>query len=288
MPDPIPAVLGAIERPKDERDFPLGAAQVPTARPSVFHPDISWFVRNYQGQTPMCGEHAGSHLKLLLDYYATTGQLKVRKNPRYGSIKLKTPSSPVYDGYAIDAGTDMRSIFKWLKNVGADDYDPLENDVTLPLTQYCDQSVVTPAMDANAATGKISNYAFGLADFDSLCQYIFQNKAVLLLIKCDDGFWGTKTPTFTNAKYGHFIVAYGYDESGVYVIDSADPEDAHAFKFIAKQYITSEFFLESGTAVNVPPSVKQALSAQQISLAQQILADIEQALGLIRKEAVQA
>jgi hypothetical protein len=280
--------LGALERPKDDRDFPLGAAQVPRTRPPFFVQDISWFQRNYQGQTAFCGEHAGAHFKAILDFVALS--TKGRKSPRYGAIKLKDPKSPVYDGYDIDAGTDMRSIFKWLQKIGADDYEPLENDFTLPSPHYCDPSVITPAMDASAAQSKISSYAFGATDFESVCQAIYQNKAVLLLIKCDDGFWGSDTPTFTTPKYGHFVVAFDYDETQGYVrvIDSAEPNTSFAIKKVNKQYFQPQFVLESGTAVDLLPSIAHALSTQQISLAQQILEDIKQVLILIGKEIGQA
>jgi hypothetical protein len=294
-----PTKLGAIERPKDPRDILLGSVQAPATIPYPYIPDISWLVRNYQGQTSFCGEHAGSHFKAILDH-SEIMPLAVRYTPRYGAIKLKTPDSPVADGYGPDAGTDMRSIFKWLETLGADTFEPLENDVTLPIATYLQSSVVTPDMDANAATQKIGSYAFGneQLDFESLCQAIYLNDAVLLLIKCDDGFWGTATPTFTTAKYGHFIVAFGYDENSIRIIDSAEPNDAFAIKTIAKEYITPTFFFESGTAVDIPRAVKQALitstalpisvraalTSGQLSLAAQILNDIEAALALIQKE----
>lgn len=245
--------LKANPRPKDGRDILLGGAAAPVPIPPALHVDLSWLKRNFQGKTYFCGEHAGTHLKAILDYGASTyNGADTRKTPRYGAIKLKDPKSPVCDGFAIDAGTDMRSIFKWLQKVGAADFEPLENDVTLPHATYCDPNVVTPAMDANAATSLISNYGFGNTDFNSLCQYIYQSKAVLLLIKCDDGFFGTSIPTFTTQKYGHFVVAYDYDLNGIYVIDSADPVDAFALKYISKQYITPKFIIESGTALDTP------------------------------------
>ena len=192
----------------------------------------------------------------------------------------------------------MTAIFKWLDKVGADDYEPLENDVMLPLATYCDPTAVTPAMDADAANQKISSYAFDALTFEALQQAIYQNKAVILLIKCDDGFWGTSTPTFTQPLYGHFIVATGYDENNIRVIDSAEPNNAFAIKMINKQYITSQFFFESGTAIDLPPNLKQALTtgtpiapsvqhaltSGQVSLAEQILTDIGAALSLIQKE----
>ena len=291
-----PTKLGALERPKDERDILLGSVQAPAQIPASSIPNISWLERNFQGQTTFCGEHAVSHFKAILDY--DPASLIPHYTPRYGAIKLKTPGSPVCDGYAPDAGTDMRSLFRWLETLGTDDFEPLENDVTLPIATYLEASAVTPDIDENAGLKKIASYAFGALDFESLCQAIYQNKAVLLLIKCDDGFWGTKTPTFTTAKYGHFICAFGYDAAGIYVIDSADPDDAFAIKYIEKIYITPEFFFESGTAVDLPPIVKQALTTAQpvpasvqkaltsgqISLAEQILNDIEAALSLITKE----
>jgi hypothetical protein len=292
-----PKNLGALERPKDPRDVLLGTVQAPVQIPATFIPDVqAWLQRNYQSQTPFCGEHAGSHFKAILDN-VESGAVE-RKSPRYGAIKLKSPSSPVYDGVPIAEGTTMTGIFKWLEKVGADDYEPLENDVTLPLAAYCDPSAVTPAMDANAATSVISSYAFGATDFASLCQAIYQNKAVIILIKCDDGFWGTSTPTFTTPTYGHFVVAYGYDGEGIYVVDSAEPENQFAFKHILGQYITPAFFFEAGTAIDLPPAVKQALttntpvpasvtqalSTGQLSLAGQILQDIEAALALIKQE----
>jgi len=263
--------LRAIERPKDDRDLLLGSVQAPVAIPASFLPDNSWLQRNFQGQTAFCGEHAGSHFKAILDYYATNSP--TRKSPRYGAIKLKSPSSPVCDGFPIDAGTDMRSIFKWLQKVGAADYEPLENNVLLSSTDYVNPAVITPAMDANAATSKIGPYAFGNTDFESLCQYIFKNKAALLLVKCDDGFWGTKATTFTTPKYGHYVVADGYDKNAGYIraIDSADPNPAFWIKTIAKQYITPQFIRESGTAVDaavVQQAVQQVVNQASVIVTQ--------------------
>lgn len=279
--------LGAIERRPDPREILLGSVQAPITIPASYIPDISWLVRNYQGETSFCGEHAGTHLKAILDHQ--TGAVE-RKTPRYGVIKLKDPASPLRDPYAIDAGTDMPSIFKWLQKAGAADFEPLENPVTDPDAVYCDPSLVTPDIDANAAQSKISSYAFCEANYESICQAIYQNKAVILLIKCDSGFWHTKNPTFTTPEYGHFITAYAYDENGIYIVDSADPDDTNAFKFIAKEYITPTFFYEAGTAIDLSPSVKAIAihptltPEEKTSIIQQILTDISQAVSLIKQE----
>jgi hypothetical protein len=266
--------LGGLERPADERDLLLGGA-APVSIPTSFVPDYSsWFKRNYQGQTEFCGQHAGTHFKAILDFVASNGMAQERKSPRYGVIKMKTPGSPVYDGYPVTAGTDMRSIFKWLQQVGADDFEPLENDVTLPLTEYCNASLITPEIDANAAQSVISNYAFGNTDFESLCQLIYTKKAVLILLKCDSGFWGTSTPTFTAATYGHFVVAYGYDTTGIWIIDSADPSNEFAFKHIATEYITPTFIYESGTAID--PAQVQAIKSAVVTDAAAVVQEVAQ------------
>lgn len=271
----------AQERPKDDRDILLGAVQAPVSIPDTFLPDNSWLQRNFQGQTPFCGEHAGTHLKAILDYYAN-GTAK-RYSPRYGVIKLKAPGSPLNDGFAISAGTDMRSIFKWLQKAGAADFEPLEDDVTLPTSKYCDASVVTPAIDANAAQSTIDSYAFGNTDFQSLRQDIFQNKAVLLLIRCDDAFWGTANPTFTTPQYGHYVVADGYTPTAIRVIDSADPNTATWVKMIGKQYVTPTFIKESGTGVDIPPEVKQQLTQSAPAPLPQVIQSTQQNVWILQQ-----
>jgi hypothetical protein len=291
MPQSIPAFLGGRERPKDDRDFPLGATSLPGTRPATLGANLSWLTRNYQAQLPVCGPHAGTHNKAIQDQgagYAATPHY----TPRFTTIRMKDPSSSVYDGYPADAGTDMRSLLNTFKAVGANTFEPLENDTLLSLADYVSPSAVTPAMNADALTRLISAYAFGNADYDSIANAVWQWKSGIVLIKCDEGFWGTSTPTFTNPTYGHFVTAYDYDDDkgGIWVLDSAEPNNAFAQKFISKEYITDTFFFELGTTVDIPPAVQQVLShptmtqAQKLSLAQQILADIAAALSDISKE----
>lgn len=260
--------LGALPRPKDERDILLGKVQAPVSIPATFLPDNSWLQRNFQGQTPFCGEHAGTHLKAILEHQDNAST--PRFTPRFGAIKIKDPKSSVYDGFPIDAGTTMTAIFTWLKMIGADSYEPLENDVTLSLPTYCDPSVVTENMGLDATNHKIISYAFDALTFEDLQQAIYQNKAVLILIKCDEGFWGTATPTFTTPTDGHFVVADGYSADAIRVIDSADPNPAFAVKMINKQYIIPQFFYESGTALDVPLAQLQAIVSQASQVAAQI------------------
>jgi hypothetical protein len=277
--------LGAIERTPDERDFPLGAVAVKGTRPTTRNADVSWLERNYQAELPFCGPHAGTHNKAIQDH-DQENVATPHYTPRFTAIRMKDPSSPVYDGYAPDVGTDMRSLLKAFQTAGANTFEPLQNDTALSIGDYLTPSAVTPAMIADAGTRLIKSYAFGNADYDSIADAVWNVGSAIVLIKCDDGFWGTATPTFTNADYGHFVTVYDWnDEEGcLYVVDSAEPNPAFALKKIAKQYVTPTFFRELGTTVDLPPSVHAALSSGQIAIAQQILIDIQKAISLIKQE----
>jgi hypothetical protein len=248
----MPKNLGARERVRrpDERKLELGGAVSTEAHTPV---DLSWLQVNQQSITPFCGEHAGTHLQAILEYPIIN-----RFSPRYGVIKLKTPSSPVYDGFSIEEGTDMAAIFKWLKTFGADLYEPLENNVSLPLNanqgDYLDPTQITPEMDTAASNHKDIDFAYSdTVTYETIVQAIQHYKAVILLIKCDEGFWGTSNPTFTQPLYGHFVVAYDYDATGIFVVDSAEPNLQYSLKHIATEYIMSQFFFELGTAVDALP-----------------------------------
>ena len=266
--------LGAKQRPKDPRDILLGTAQAPVVIPTSYIPDMTWFVRNYQGQTPFCGEHAGTHFLAILEHQSSP-TVNQRFSPRYGAITLKTSTSPVYDGFPVEVGTTLTAILKWLQKVGADSFEPLENNIALPLDakvgDYLDPTAVTSAMDTDAANHKISAYGFDALTLTNLQQAIYQSKAVIILIKCDDGFWGTSNPTFTTAEYGHFVVAYSYDETGIFVVDSAEPNIDYIFKRIDQKYITPQFFFESGTGIDAT-QIKQIVTAAS-EISQEIATD---------------
>jgi hypothetical protein len=260
--------LGALPRPVDDRDLLLGSVAAPIEIPATFLPGNTWLQRNYQGQTPYCGPHALSHLKAILERNENPLSAP-HYTPRYLWIRVKQ-----IDGQPLEAGTDMRSLFKILQQWGADDYEPLENPVTFPIAEYSELSAITPYMDTNAAPKKISSYAFDALDFASLQQLIYRFKAVLLLIRCDNGFWGTSTPTFTTTPYTHFVVADGYDENNIRVIDSADPDNAFAVKMINKEYVTPRFVIESGTAID--PATANAIKSAIVTDSAAVVQDVAQ------------
>ncbi len=280
--------LGAIERQPSGQDFPISATLITTTRPTTLGAGMSWFKRNYQGQLPFCGPHAGSHNKAIQDHRFNPNWAS-RYTPRYNATRMKDPTDPLYDGYPVDAGTDMRSLFRSFQIPGgADEFEPLENDVSLPIEQYTDPMAITQDMDRVASQSLIKSYAFDLTPggptYDSIADALWAWRSEILLIKCDDGFWGTKYPTFTNPLYGHFITAYDWDDSkgGLWIVDSADPSDAMAFKFISAEYINPEFFYEAGTTVDIPPAAHQALLEGKLDIAKMIIVEAQKAINKLK------
>lgn len=202
----------------------------------------------YQKNYPACGAHSGVHLKEIQENLETG--LNNKFSPAFLWKKIK-----LIDGFPAEDGTDMKSIFKVLTESGVCDYVMLPNRYTETLKEYTDASVLTKEMLDNAQPRGISSYAFAKTDMDNLKTQIWLNKAVVILIQCDNGFFGTDTPTFKKRPYGHFCVATGYDKNGIYVQDST--EIAYPVKYIKDEY--APFIIQAGTTIDLPNSVIEKL-----------------------------
>ena len=268
---------GAQTRKLDLRDIHLGKIQLPVLLPASHVANIAGITRVWQGAFPACGSHSGAHLLAILKFIQTT--VKQYLSPHYLWDKIK-----LIDGYPLESGTDLRSILKTLQNWGACDYNLLPNDYTQTLQQYSDASVITDEMAQNGQTRVIlPNYGFiDNPTVDELKQAIFQNNAVIVLIRCDGGFFGTSTPSFTKETYGHFIVAYGFDDAEqiFYTIDSAEKDNTLALKKINYKYIS--FIKEVGTCVEAPVGYVDGLK-KQVQLLQTLLQLWQKLTALLKK-----
>jgi hypothetical protein len=251
-----PLNLGAIERTDDKRDIDLGAVQAPVTRPETNFSDVSQLPTYFQGNQPACGAHAGTWFKVRKDTRDTG--TPANYTPKFTWNDIKT-----FDGYALEVGTDMRSIFKSLQKTGACDYALLPNTVEESIESY-GRTPLTQAMKDNAVTKKTGNYAF-LQDlsFEGVCDAVYQNGEVILLIKCDSGFFRNTTPTFTQPLYGHFVVAYNrFDKDYIWVKDSTEKDPQFSVKKIHRRYFQPQFIREGGTAVNLPPIVVKVATSR--------------------------
>lgn len=246
-----PFGFGAVERPLDPRDFTLGAVQTPVSIPAVYLPDISSVPTHHQHKLPTCGANAFCWLQ----EFKFSGHF----TPRYSWIGFKK-----IDGFPLDAGTDMRSIFKSGATDGVCDNVLLPDNSFLDLSVYSDPSVVTSSMKKNGELNKVSTYAFtNSPSMNQMKQAIYQNKVVLALVRVGEE-WYTKPngatsyqerdimPLRTPKKVisGHFITLYGYDNNYIYFKNSWGTEWARGGSgYFSANYLP--WVNEIGTVVNV-------------------------------------
>jgi hypothetical protein len=217
--------LGGREKTIDNRDIPLGAVAIGAPKTYTFAPTFTNFGAfhsdvEYQGQQPACGAHSGTkHMGIQDD---------TRYTPRFTWTNIKT-----FDGNPLEAGTDLRSIFKSLTKTGAVDFDLLGNDITGTLQAYA-HPTITPEMTANAATHKAPGYGFA-TDFtlNGLKQYIYDHGSIVLLFRVGNEMWTAPngTPSWAEKDIlplrppatvvsGHFVVCHSYDDQYIYFINS--------------------------------------------------------------------
>lgn len=236
-------VPGGVERPKDKRDFKLGQYQAPQEIPKTYATDISLARVHYQNGWPTCGANAGTHLKEIQEalQYGTTQDY----SPRFLWRAIKD-----IDGHPLEVGTDSRSLVKAVKTMGVADYSLLPNDYSQSLALYSRPSISSD-MYANAKPRGINGYAFiNSPTVEELKQAIFQNKVVILLMWVDDGFFGTSKPTYTQKyKYGHFVVAYGYNDKEFLLLDSTERNTALSTKIVPFSKV--DFVREVATVIDL-------------------------------------
>lgn len=247
---------GAVIRPEDPRDIELGRVQAPTKIPSIYIPDMEWFTRHYQGPIPACGAFAHAHFKQIVQHYDDSA-IQVPISPSFSWREIK-----LIDNIKPEDGTSDLAIFKVDTSKGALEYGKLNESISQSLEDYTDSTPITPEMEEEANVRIGNKYAFvRVPDFEDVKQAIWNNKACILLLRGDNGFWETTETSFNIIKWGHFAVAYGWDETGIWIVDSAEREDKYGFKHIDKKYFPSQFCVELGTSIDLADSwVKMLIS----------------------------
>lgn len=213
--------LGGNDKPQDDNDIKLGAAApVVYTFPKELTNKKAWeAVIEYQGDEPACGAHGGAVLKGL-----SRGK---RFSPRAQWADLKS-----FDGWPIDSGTDIRSIFKSItKNLGAVDFDLYGNDVSLSSKEYA--KPLTAALRAAGVKYTGDGYGF-INDLSwyGLKQFISDHGPTIMLVRVGNEWWTDKkgngswsekdilplrTPNPITS--GHFIIAHSYDEKYIYFLN---------------------------------------------------------------------
>lgn len=200
--------LGAIPRKKDTRDYKPQALGMGAPYPDTFSTPVTNIYM--QGTYGTCGAHAGAALMNALK--------GIVSSPKYLWKRIKQ-----IDGFPLDGGTDMRSIFKALQTWGICALAVMDNSLEQDIQHYSDPSEITPGIDANAANNKIGSYGFiDNPTMEQIKQAIYTYKAVVLLVDCGDGWWLPSWGPLNNPLHlgnfvgHHFVVATQY---GLTIID---------------------------------------------------------------------
>lgn len=194
-----------------DRDNILGTGPIP----EKFIPDISWHIQNFQGSTPTCGAHSGSHFKAFLDKSDTGVN---RYSPMFLWRAIKT-----FDGFKPNQGTTIEAIMKALRSFGICDWSLLPSELSIDETKQA-YTALTEEQKNNAQPRIIKSYAITYTPtHDEVKSIIYKDKVSVLLLQFDGKWWsGTVHDSNGTKIYGHFVIAYGYDKDYIYVIDSAD------------------------------------------------------------------
>ncbi len=287
-----PLGFGGIQRTVDDRDFELASYSPPITIHDTFIQDVSNIPVYNQGKYSTCGAHAGAFLdsKLQTDKTGSVQSL----SPKYLWDQIKQ-----IDGFSLEEGTDMRSIFRSLVNTGDCDLSLLANDPGNSIQNYSSIRNVTDVMRYNAYQKDLQNYAFiNNPTWDQIKQAIFQNKAVLALVDIGDGWWLPDwqhvLPITLGKKVGHhFVTLHSYDLNRIYFRNSwgtdwGNQGDGH----FDHSYLPH--ILEIGTAIVLPApyvfkrDLQRGMANSDIVHLQRILGVIDTGFfGLLTFAAVQ-
>lgn len=212
--------LGGQKKTVDVNDIHLGGAgPIQYTHPTTLTNAKAWTMTvEYQGGQPACGAHAGAEIKDL--------SLGSRFSPRFTWEDLKS-----FDGWPIDSGTDIRSIFKSVTKTGVLDFAQLGNDVSLPETVYA--QAPTAQMRSLAAPNAGMGYGF-ITDlsFDGLKQFITDHGPTIILLRVGAEWWTAANGQSSWAEKdilpvrppqsvvsGHFVLAHSFDEQYIYFLN---------------------------------------------------------------------
>ncbi len=177
--------MGAIISPKDYRDH-IAASEVAATLAHVNLPDTAPTLLAepmMQAKEPACVAHSAIDL-LKLYWLRKTGKW-IDFSPRFLDTLVKR-----IDGQdRATGGTYPRLVMKLAVQYGCATTATLPNDTNLPPLQYRDDSILTPAVFAEAAKYKIPGYVQIPCDFQSTRAAIFLYGAVSTLFQIGNEMW---------------------------------------------------------------------------------------------------
>lgn len=263
-------VMGAILSDPDYRDH-IAAASVYASLtdafaagqlPQQFETDITQLGKVLsQKQTPSCVSHAWA-LVMKYWWWKKTGEI-VDFSPRFLDILSDETWIP------LDGGRVPRTVCKISAKFGCCTMKTLPNDTTLPLAEYRDKDVITPAMYAEAAKYKIPGYIRvpdeSVSDFRKI---IMRLGLVSGLFNISDNFWkpsrkGEDIDPLQpkRSQYNHQMVVRGWN--GIY--NKLRNSWGSSWGFAGEGSYSAEawlpFIYEGWAIVGLPDDLKNLLTA---------------------------
>lgn len=204
MQEPNLSNFGGLESPKDDRDF-LGSGQASISHPSIYLPDNSKLPVYNQltgtgGQTA-CGGVSGTKLQNIL--LGFQGDL---------SWRFVFALTTKITGLSPEQGTYGRAIMQVLQKYGVCRAELFPNDTSFSLKDFADWTKIPQAAYIDALSRRIGPYAITpLISFDTICQAIYDYRAVLIL----KSPWTPASWWPYPSNSGHFFIGEGYNKSQI-------------------------------------------------------------------------
>jgi hypothetical protein len=257
-----------------------------------------------QDKQPACGGYSGQYSLVLYLY---------RQLVAKGLIPAYYPLSPraayalekTVDGLGIEVqGTDIEAIAKMRVLLGICLEAMFPSDTNLALDVFDNWTVASEDARADALTRATAESYFFLGTnptFQSIKDAIYNYGDVILEVEVGEE-WYTAPHGVTSWAAadilplrppktiidGHFINATQFDAESIYGPNSwSEAWGANGWFQMQENYMP---FVVNGLVFHPVPhaTVQKALTTQQFTFAQEIMQDIEKAVGLIRQEMAQA
>lgn len=192
--------LGAFENPPDARNIQLASFQAPVTLPVDYITDMPP-VENQASKSDCVGQGI---TKLAELYFKNKGIIvDLSARDLYKQCKA-IDGIPNMDGTFPNIGAKVMT-----KNgVASTTLVPDNND--LPITDFLGYAE-TPEILADRAKHKLGGYAFVANDFQSVCQAIFQNKAVTASVAVDSNWFIGKLMKALQVIGRHYIILHGFN-----------------------------------------------------------------------------
>lgn len=298
--------LGRIKRDPKPTDYPasvlLGKGGI---TPQIWRPgDAAAVPITMQAKQPACGGYSGQYSLVLYIYRQLVAKSLI---PAYYPLSPRAAYAleKTVDGLGIEVqGTDIEAIAKMRVLLGLCLEAMFPSDTNLALDVFDNWTVATDEAKADAlsrATGESYFFLGKSPSFQIIKDSIYNYGDVILEVEVGEEWYTALNgvTSWANADVnplrppkqiidGHFINATQFDVLNIYGPNSWSEEWGLKGWFqMQENYVP---FIVNGLVFHPVPhaSVQKALTTQQFTTAQQIMKDIEEAVGLIRREMAQA